>query len=103
MTKGKIGLELLKHAKGLGIENHLVKISTLMKDYSLPEKLEEEDVPMARMVEAEKFLNENEHYISYKDVATGHKFIIKKHYGVKMGVVTKVFVMPYRMTPDIDP
>ena len=85
----------------LGIENHFVKISTLMKDYSLPEKLEEEDVPMARMVEAEKFLNENEHYI--KDVATGHKFIIKKHYGVKMGVVTKVFVMPYRMTPDIDP
>ena len=74
-----------------------------MKDYSLPEKLEEEDVPMARMVEAEKFLNENEHYISYKDVATGHKFIIKKHYGVKMGVVTKVFVMPYRMTTDIDP
>ena len=54
----------------LGIENHFVKISTLMKDYSLPEKLEEEDVPMARMVEAEKFLNENEHYISYKDVAT---------------------------------
>ena len=39
---------------------------------------------------------------SYKDVATGHKFIIKKHYGVKRGVVTKVFVMPYRMTPDIN-
>ena len=64
----------------LGIENHFVKISTLMKDYSLPEKLEEEDVPMARMVEAEKFLNENEHY---KDVATGHKFIIKKDFGIK--------------------
>ena len=46
----------------LGIENHFVKISTLMKDCSLPEKLEEEDVPMARMVEAEKFLYENEHY-----------------------------------------
>ena len=37
----------------LGIENHFVKISTLMKDCSLP---------MARIVEAEKFLDENEHY-----------------------------------------
>ena len=82
----------------LGIENHFVKISTLMKDYSLPEKLEEEDVPMARMVEAEKLLNENEHYISHKDVATGHKFIIKKDYGIKRGLWRKLYYfMPKNM------
>ena len=94
--------------------NRTFKVTTFSYDFILLrfilflrfwplEKLEEEDVPMARMVEAEKLLNENEHYISYKDVATGHKFIIKKDYGIKRGVVTKVFVMPYRMTPDIDP
>ena len=86
----------------LSIENHFVKISTMMKDYGLPEKIDEEEISLERMVEAEKFINQNEHYISYKDVATGHKFFIKKDYGVKRGSVTKVFVMPYRATPDID-
>ena len=74
--------------------NRTFKVTTFSYDFILLrfilflrfwplEKLEEEDVPMARMVEAEKFLNENEHYISYKDVATGHKFIIKKDFGIK--------------------
>ena len=81
----------------LSIENHFVKISTMMKDYGLPEKIDEEEISLERMV-----VNQNEHYISYKDVATGHKFFIKKDYGVKRGSVTKVFVMPYRATPDID-
>ena len=69
----------------LSIENHFVKISTMMKDYGLPEKIDEEEISLERMVEAEKFINQNEHYISYKDVATGHKFFIKKDYGVKRG------------------
>ena len=71
----------------LGIENHFVKISTMMQDYGLPEKIDEEEISLERMVEAEKFINQNEPYISYKDVATGHKFFIKKDYGVKRGII----------------
>ena len=54
----------------LGIENHFVKISTMMQDYGLPEKIDEEEISLERMVEAEKFINQNEHYISYKATKT---------------------------------